>query len=166
MDSQKPRNPGNLLNDLESIRQLLEEHPSPPLLTDSIGIDLIPLLSEVVNPADLAAPLFNRPAPATIARKASTPVAFAAPAPAPAPATTKPAATAQPLPANADISQQLQRSLHPAALELTQLDRELRIAAQLMLQDIIDDFVPLIEAKLKTRLDAHLSQLLNQRKSH
>jgi hypothetical protein len=164
MDSQKPRNPGNLLNDLESIRQLLEEHPSPPLLTDSIGIDLIPLLSEVVNPADLAAPLFNRPAPATIARNASTPVAFAAPAP--APATTIPAATAQPLPANADISQQLQRSLHPAALELTQLDRELRIAAQLMLQDIIDDFVPLIEAKLKTRLDAHLSQLLNQRKSH
>jgi hypothetical protein len=163
MDSQKPRNLGNLLNDLESIRQLLEEHPSPPLLTDSIGIDLIPLLSEVVNPADLAAPRFNRPAPAAIARTASTPVAFAAPAP--APATTIPAATAQPLPANADISQQLQRSLHPAALELAQLDRELRIAAQLMLQDIIDDFVPLIEAKLKTRLDAHLSQLLNQRKS-
>ncbi len=58
----------------------------------------------------------------------------------------------------------MQRSLHPAALELNRLDRELRTAAQLMLQDIIDDFVPLIEAELKNRLDAHLNQLLSQRK--
>ena len=33
-----------------------------------------------------------------------------------------------------------------------------------MLQDVIDDFVPQIEAELKRRLDLQLTLLLNQRK--
>lgn len=163
MDSQKPSNPGNLLHDLESIRQLLEQSPlEPPLLTESIDLNSIPLLSEIVNPADLGAPLFNLSAPASqspAAPGAATPVPVTKPmAPQPSPAPT-------PSPApSATISEQLQQRLHPAALELNRLDRELRTAAHLMLQDIIDDFVPLIEAELKTRLDAHLNQLLSQRK--
>ena len=163
MDSQKPNNPGNLLHDLESIRQLLEQSPlEPPLLTESIDLNSIPLLSEIVNPADLGAPLFNLSAPASqspAAAGAATPVPVTKPmAPQPSPAPT-------PSPApSATISEQLQQRLHPAALELNRLDRELRTAAHLMLQDIIDDFVPLIEAELKTRLDAHLNQLLSQRK--
>ncbi|MDO8696740.1 MAG: DNA polymerase III subunit chi [Pseudomonas sp.] len=169
MDSQKPSKPGNLLHDLESIRQLLEQNPlEPPLLTESIDPNSIPLLSEIVNPADLGAPLFSRPAPASRppeASSAATPAQVAKPtapppSPAPAPATASAPSQAQ----SETISEQLQRSLHPAALELNRLDRELRTAAQLMLQDIIDDFVPLIEAELKTRLDAHLNQLLSQRK--
>jgi hypothetical protein len=178
MDSQKPAPPGNLLNDLESIRQLLEDHPQkpplePPLLTESIDLQSIPLLSEIVNPADLGAPLFSRPAPISRATVtiSTTPAPVAAqakpvappPPPASVPPAKTPAASASSLP-SATISEQLQQHLHPAALELNRLDRELRTAAQLMLQDIIDDFVPLIEAKLKTRLDAHLNQLLNQRK--
>ena len=163
MDSQKPNNPGNLLHDLESIRQLLEQSPlEPPLLTESIDLNSIPLLSEIVNPSDLGAPLFNLSAPASqspAAAGAATPVPVTKPmAPQPSPAPT-------PSPApSATISEQLQQRLHPAALELNRLDRELRTAAHLMLQDIIDDFVPLIEAELKTRLDAHLNQLLSQRK--
>ncbi|MDP3846893.1 MAG: DNA polymerase III subunit chi [Pseudomonas sp.] len=168
MDSQKPSNPGNLLHDLESIRQLLEQNPlEPPLLTESIDPNSIPLLSEIVNPADLPAPLFNLSAPASqppVAASAATPVPVAKPmAPLPPPPPTTPAPTASPAP-SATISEQLQQRLHPAALELNRLDRELRTAAHLMLQDIIDDFVPLIEAELKTRLDAHLNQLLSQRK--
>lgn len=170
MDSQKPNKPGNLLHDLESIRQLLEQNPlEPPLLTESIDPNSIPLLSEIVNPADLGAPLFNLSAPASQPPVAASAVASAptakpmAPQPTPTHATPAPAPATNPVP-NETISEQLQQRLHPAALELNRLDRELRTAAHLMLQDIIDDFVPLIEAELKTRLDAHLNQLLSQRK--
>jgi catechol 2,3-dioxygenase-like lactoylglutathione lyase family enzyme len=48
--------------------------------------------------------------------------------------------------------------------ELNRLDSELRAAAELILQDVIDDFVPQIEAELKRRLQARLSRLLPQRK--
>lgn len=43
------------------------------------------------------------------------------------------------------------------------LDHELRTAAQLILQDVIDDFVPQIEAELRNRLEARAEQLI---KSH
>ncbi|WP_372874377.1 DNA polymerase III subunit chi [Pseudomonas sp.] len=48
--------------------------------------------------------------------------------------------------------------------ELQRLDNELRAAAELILQDVIDDFVPQIEAELKRRLQARLSRLLPPRK--
>jgi hypothetical protein len=48
--------------------------------------------------------------------------------------------------------------------ELSRLDGELRAAAQLLLQDVIDDFVPQIEAELKRRLQDRLDRLHNQRK--
>ena len=40
------------------------------------------------------------------------------------------------------------------------LDHELRTAAQLILQEVIDDFVPQIEAELKRRLEDHAEQLI------
>lgn len=52
----------------------------------------------------------------------------------------------------------------PSAAELNRLDLELRSAAQLILQDVIDDFVPQIEAELQRRLEARLQRLLGQRK--
>ena len=47
MDNPKPpQKPAQLLNDLESIRQLLgDESLEPPLLIESIDPDSIPLLS-------------------------------------------------------------------------------------------------------------------------
>ncbi|MFI8382125.1 DNA polymerase III subunit chi [Pseudomonas sp. NPDC079086] len=52
MDTPKPpQKPAQLLNDLESIRQLLgDENLEPPLLIDSLDPDSIPLLSEIVTP--------------------------------------------------------------------------------------------------------------------
>lgn len=40
------------------------------------------------------------------------------------------------------------------------LDHELRTAAQLLVQEVIDDFVPQIEAELKRRLEARAEQLI------
>lgn len=72
---------------------------------------------------------------------------------APAPRAPEPAAPA-PAPAAS-----------PNAAELNRLDLELRSAAQLILQDVIDDFVPQIEAELQRRLEARLQRLLAQRKT-
>lgn len=156
MDSHNPPKPGNLLNDLESIRQLLDQQQlEPPLLTESVDTSAIPLLCDIVPPSELvpprpslAAALQNRPDPA--------PSVVPVSAPAPAPATPSPTASA--------INASLQQRLHPGALELQRVDRELRAAAQLLLQDVIDDFVPQIEAELKRRLDVRLDLLLSQRK--
>ena len=130
MDNPKPpQKPAQLLNDLESIRQLLgDESLEPPLLIESIDPDSIPLLSEIVTPPPLPA---IRPAPA--------------PAPAPSLRDT--------------VAQSISRDS-----EMNRLDSELRAAAELILQDVIDDFVPQIEAELKRRLQARLSRLLPSRK--
>ncbi len=155
MDSHNPPKPGNLLNDLESIRQLLDQQQlEPPLLTESVDTSAIPLLCDIVPPSELvpprpslAAALHNRPDPAPSVAPVSAPVTPAAPTP---------TASA--------INASLQQRLHPGALELQRVDRELRAAAQLLLQDVIDDFVPQIEAELKRRLDVRLDLLLSQRK--
>lgn len=109
MDTLKPAPaPSQLLHDLESIRALLDEPQAdaePPLLTESIMLDSIPLLSEIV-----------------------------APPPAPVP---------------------------PTAPRID-LDSELRAAAQLILQDVLDDFAPQIEAELRRRLQARLERLLRE----
>lgn len=121
MDSRKPpHDPDHLLEDLESIQELLDESGTePPLLTESFEPDNIPLLSDVIPPA----PRVPEPAAQPTAPKTS-----------------------------------------PQAAELDRLDLELRSAAQLILQDVIDDFVPQIEAELQRRLEARLQRLLAQRK--
>ncbi len=45
---------------------------------------------------------------------------------------------------------------------LLHLDSELRAAAQLIMQDVIDDFAPHIEAEIKRRMDARMERLLSQ----
>lgn len=134
MDSPKPpQKPAQLLNDLESIRELLgDENLEPPLLVDSIDPDSIPLLSDIVTP----------------------PSSVVAQPPKPKPAVITPAQSLR-----ATVTQSVSRDS-----ELNRLDSELRAAAQLILQDVIDDFVPQIEAELKRRLDARLSRLLPPRK--
>jgi hypothetical protein len=172
MDSEKPGKPSNLLSDLESIRQLLEQSPlEPPLLTERFDPNSIPLLSDIVHPAELGAPIRKPTAPASVpvaSAPAAAPVVRPPPTSAPAPAPATPSVRVTPnnatAAAHAAIGEHLQLNLHPAALELNRLDRELRTAAQLMLQDVIDDFVPQIEAELKRRLDLQLTLLLNQRK--
>lgn len=136
MDTPKPpQKPAQLLNDLESIRELLgDDNLEPPLLLDTIDPSSIPLLSDIVTPPPAAAPRAQPPAPA-------------APAPAPAPSLRD------------TVAQSISRDS-----EVNRLDSELRAAAELILQDVIDDFVPQIEAELKRRLQARLSRLLPSRK--
>ncbi|MBD9457174.1 DNA polymerase III subunit chi [Pseudomonas sp. PDM05] len=109
----------HLLDDLESIRQLLgDDGLQPPLLTDSVDAEVqIPLLFDMVG-AKPAAP---------------EPVA----------------AAVEPAPAEKGQDALL---LH--------LDNELRAAAQLIMQDVIDDFAPHIETEIKRRLDARMERLL------
>ncbi|WP_300628766.1 DNA polymerase III subunit chi [Pseudomonas sp.] len=121
MDTPNPmKKDDHLLDDLESIRQLLgDDDLQPPLLTESVeGEVQIPLLFDMVG---------NKPA-------ATQPVAAE-----PAPAAEK----------------------APDAL-LLHLDNELRAAAQLIMQDVIDDFAPHIETEIKRRLDARMERLLSQ----
>ncbi|MCY1421329.1 hypothetical protein D9M71_369800 [compost metagenome] len=160
MDTPKPPpKPAHLLDDLESIRALLDNEPGgaePPLLTDTLDADGIPLLSEIVEPAPV--PPASETPPAQQPLFQAAPVAPTATLTQPAEAAPVPAAT-QPL-ANA-IRQRITPAGNP---ELMQLDNELRAAAQLILQDVIDDFVPQIEAELKRRLEARLTRLLPPRR--
>ncbi|MGP6418270.1 DNA polymerase III subunit chi [Pseudomonas putida] len=126
MDTPKPlQKPAHLLDDLESIRQLLgDDNLQPPLLTDTVDDgeqEQIPMLFEAV---DATPPTIEPPS-----------------APAPAPA-------AAPVDKGPDA--------------LLHLDSELRAAAQLIMQDVIDDFAPHIETEIKRRLEARMERLLSQ----
>ena len=126
MDTPKPlQKPAHLLDDLESIRQLLgDDNLQPPLLTDTVEDgeqEQIPMLFEAV---DATPPTIEPP-----------------PAPAPAPA-------AAPVDKGPDA--------------LLHLDSELRAAAQLIMQDVIDDFAPHIETEIKRRLEARMERLVSQ----
>lgn len=125
MDTPKPpQKSAHLLDDLESIRQLLgDDNLQPPLLTDTVNEDeqeQIPMLFESTG---------------------TTPDAVEPPH----------ASAAQPAAA---------ASKGPDAL--LHLDSELRAAAQLIMQDVIDDFAPHIETEIKRRLDARMERLLSQ----
>ena len=142
MDTPKPpQKPAQLLHDLESIRELLGDNGSePPLLIDSLDPDSIPVLSDIVSAPPGPPPPFH-----------ATPT----PKPTPAP---------QPTPATSVLRERIEPRLHDSARDLQHLNAELRAAAQLILQDVIDDFVPQIEAELKRRLEARLPRLLAPRK--
>ena len=104
MDSLKPKpDTAHLLNDLQSIRDLLDEDLLPPLLTETLGADDIPLLSEIVAQED------EEPFPA-------------------------------PPPPNPE--------------------QALRSEARRVMQEVVEDFLPQIEAELKRRLEARLERLL------
>ncbi|MBX8563630.1 DNA polymerase III subunit chi [Pseudomonas cichorii] len=139
MDTSKKAEPALLLDDLESIRQLLgDDNLQPPLLTDTIHREVqIPLLFDVVGnkPDRMQEADYDNPDIPTLLP--DTPVQQAAePQPAPEP---------EALP-------------NPDAL--LHLDRELRAAAQLIMQDVIDDFAPHIETEIKRRLEARVERLV------
>jgi hypothetical protein len=107
-----------------------------PLLTETVGEPVIPLLSE---PAD-AVPLLSEQVPASPpARPPTTPVP-------PVPTAT---AARHAVPADND-----------AAMPLAQIERELHAAAELIMQEVIDDYMLQIEAELHRRLEEHLAKVL------
>ncbi|WP_460131285.1 DNA polymerase III subunit chi [Pseudomonas sp. S1_E04] len=127
MDTSNPvKKDDHLLDDLESIRQLLgDDDRQPPLLTESLNGEVqIPLLFDMVGGKQVA------PEPVVEA-----------------------AAETEAAPPAAEKT--------PDAL-LLHLDKELRAAAQLIMQDVIDDFAPHIETEIKRRMDARMERLLSQ----
>ncbi|QGG74851.1 hypothetical protein [Pseudomonas syringae] len=141
MDTSKKAESAHLLNDLESIRQLLGDDPAhSPQSNDTARPEgQIPLLFDVVGARPDAAyqqDVDEDDIPTL------TPDAHTAPAP------------------------QAQQAAQPQALPnpdaLLHLDNELRAAAQLIMQDVIDDFAPHIENEIKRRLEARLERLLAQ----
>jgi hypothetical protein len=145
MDTSKPlKDSAHLLDDLESIRQLLgDDSLQPPLLTDTVADEgQIPLLFDVVG-AQAAAQAEADPLSSAIEdEEADIPTLT------PEPQAQAPTAAAE---SNPDL--------------LLHLDSELRAAAQLIMQDVIDDFAPHIETEIKRRLDARMERLLSQYQS-
>lgn len=133
MDTSKPqKEAAHLLDDLESIRQLLGDEsahaPSPS------GETQIPLLFDVVGAQPNLTPELDFDSDDS---RIPTLTPAPAPAPKPAPAVSK-------------------------ADALLHLERELRDAAQLIMQDVIHDFAPHIETEIKRRLDVRMERLLSQ----
>jgi hypothetical protein len=144
MDNSKNlKDSAHLLVDLESIRQLLDDDSlNPPLLTDTVQSEgQIPLLFDVVSGQVIAVDEPNRHAD-EIPVLTPEPIATAKPA--------TPSGVREPEP----------RTPNPD--DLLHLDSELRAAAQLIMQDVIDDFAPHIENEIKRRLDARMERLLSQ----
>ncbi|MBC3422947.1 DNA polymerase III subunit chi [Pseudomonas wayambapalatensis] len=109
----------HLLDDLESIRQLLGDADlQPPLLTETV--EQIPLLLD-------------------------EPVGKA-------PSAVEPSAASAPI---EDAQTRRQDTL-------LHLDTELRAAAQSIMQDVINDFVPHIETEVKRRLEARMERLIKR----
>lgn len=92
-----------------------------PLLTETVGEPVIPLLSEPANDV----PLLSEQVPAS--------------------PSTIPAAPSAP---------------GASAIPLAQIERELHAAAELIMQEVIDDYMLQIEAELHRRLEDHLASLL------
>jgi hypothetical protein len=116
MTQTPPTKAPHLLDDLESIRALLGDQ-DPPVLSDTLDPNSIPLLSEVVETESVAAQ------PEVEPREPAVRTAF-------------------------------------RTLAERHLDHELRTAAQLILQNVIDDFVPQIEAELRRRLESRAEHLI------
>jgi hypothetical protein len=146
MDNSKHlKDSAHLLDDLESIRQLLGDDPAqPPLLTESVHADeQIPVLFDVVTGQVVTAEEHEASADNIPLLTPEPSAALVPPAPAPA----EPASPA----ASSDA--------------LLHIDAELRAAAQLIMQDVIHDFAPHIENEIKRRLDARMERLLTQYQS-
>ncbi len=137
MDTPKqPQKAAPLLDELESIRKLLgDDTLQPPLLTETVASEgQIPLLFDMVG------------------KKTKVEVQPEAVA--------KPVVEPEPVAAPVVVAAQPAKTKSQDAL--LHLDSELRAAAQLIMQDVIDDFAPHIETEIKRRLDARLERLLSQ----
>lgn len=109
-----------------------------PLLTETVDEPAIPLLSDPLPEA----PLLREPA-------------LREPQLAESPESLPPAAgREQPLPTLRPAGDALRHE------PLAQIERELHAAAQLIMQEVIDDYMLQIEAELHRRLEEHLASIL------
>ena len=157
MTHRDPSEPSRLLEDLESIRTLLDEHDPDNLLADEGQME-IPLLQDIITePIDT---------PLTASRPTQ---------PEASPAATRSANPFLPYDSLARLAKervQLDRllgtpvteqrdSVHTGAREV-RMEARLQAEAQLILQDVIDDMIPAIEAELRNRLKVKLEQIVRE----
>lgn len=147
MDAQDPDAPSQLLDDLESIRSLLDETEDKaiPLLRDVIADGKTPRMHTQPIPADSPRPSQRNPflPYASLARLAEERQQLEqelAPlmAQVPTPAEEKPTSKANPL------------------------RRRLREEGELVLQDVIDELMPSLESALRYRLRGRLEILIDE----
>lgn len=111
-----------------------------PLLTETVGEPVIPLLREALpDPARANAPADDVP---LLAEPLPAELPLAPPAASVPPLAPRPAASAT------------------AGMPLAQIERELQAAAELIMQEVIDDYMLQIEAELHRRLEEHLAKVL------
>lgn len=181
--------PSRLLQDLESIRTLLDE-PAKPELTADIAIpqldipvlddvieESIPLVTDILDEPELAAPNETPCPPEAVTAAAPVVPEPAQPLPSEVPATPErpynPFLPYDSLARLAEERMQLDRLLaghipppqrdavHTGAREV-RLEARLRAEAQLVLQEVIDDLIPTIEAELRNRLQGKLDELVRE----
>ena len=152
MKQREPTEPSRLLKDLESIRTLLDED-QPAAAPDS-QLD-IPLLDDIISSGS------DTPVP-------SPPPQSVAPGDKPANPFLPYDSLAKLAGERVQLERLLQQSLdqltpspHTGAREV-RLEARLHSEAQLILQDVIDEMLPVIEAELHKRLSSKLEQIIQQ----
>ncbi|CRM20652.1 hypothetical protein [Pseudomonas sp. 22 E 5] len=129
---------------------------SNPVKKDDHLLDDLESIRKLLGDDDLQPPLLTEPVDGEVQIPLLFDMVGGKPA-APAPSVEAPVVVeAAPAAAPADKA--------PDAL-LLHLDNELRAAAQLIMQDVIDDFAPHIETEIKRRMDARMERLLSQYQS-
>ncbi|EFQ65497.1 MULTISPECIES: hypothetical protein [Pseudomonas] len=121
---------------------------SNPVKKDDHLLDDLESIRKLLGDDDLQPPLLTEQADGEVQIPLLFDMVGGKPAPAPV---EPPAVEAPPVAAAAEKTQD--------AL-LLHLDNELRAAAQLIMQDVIDDFAPHIETEIKRRMDARMERLI------
>ena len=147
MTQREPTDPSRLLQDLEPIRTLLDE-PSPATDQQSDLLD-IPLLQDIISSGTDAPAVIVSPAPSTPVTPQANPFL-------PYESLARLAGERVHLEQLLQQSvMQAQAGLHTGAREV-RMEARLQKEAQLLMQDVIDEILPMIEAELRKRLSGRL----------
>lgn len=151
MTQREPTDPSRLLKDLKSIRTLLDEEPG----TEQMDI---PLLDDIITSGSDKPVAPPAPAPVTLAERPPNPFL-------PYESLARLAGERVQLERLLQQSfEELPPSPHTGAREV-RLEARLHSEAQLVMQDVIDEMLPIIEAELRKRLSGRMEQLVREQLS-
>lgn len=148
MTQREQTDPSRLLKDLESIRTLLDE-PSPATGQQPDTQFDIPLLQDIISSGG------DTPTPATSIDKTSNPFL---------PYESLARLAGERVQLERLLQQAVPQSLaspHIGAREV-RMEARLQAEAQLVMQDVIDEMLPVIEAELRKRLSGRLEQIVQE----
>ncbi|MFZ2290593.1 MAG: hypothetical protein WAV92_13135 [Halopseudomonas yangmingensis] len=147
MDSQDPENPSQLLEDLESIRSLLDEAEGKaiPLLRDVIADEQLPSPDPRITTEEARNPFLPYASLARLAEERHQLEQLLGPIAPPPPSRNEPVPVEEPVKLRSGV-----------------IRRRLRDEAELVLQEVIDELMPSLEAALRQRLKTRLDQLIDQ----